>query len=553
MYKRKLLEFVLLFLFIPLFISLDLQASKTVWKEGDLANNHTLHDKNYPSIWIGKGMYYLEDIYLRQGQQTIYFWANSLAMLKVEVNFGKGWKKIGEGRGAYWKDIPWDVWKSPGKYNFLLRRIIPGDVRTFTFTVHILPEADKFYYDDNQINTDFYQPPYDEFSYKRSNYMTLWGGGDDYFDKPLLIVEGIDAYNNTTNEYYYEMGKGFLNELRANGYDLFFLNWADGGANVKSNAQHVIDALKYIKTLSNNSNVVVAGLSMGGLVSRYALAKAESQNINLNVSHFLSIDSPQQYAFINEELQKFIKDKGNSFAKKGLSCMAAKQLLLKNKFDSNNENAKLINELNLINGNGYPHNCRTIGVSLSNNTSNPYSGKWAEVKVKFGNSSIFTTKKFSMSAEEKLPGSYLPRHITRQTGFVSFGFNYEFHRSKHPTFIPVESALDIRNGASMFDVTIQTENHYFHNELPNEIIDDLVSQLVINKDLVISGNMNSSSYVATKSITTRGSTTWDGSNTTSIRTGGSIILKQGFKACKPTSNNSTFSCKIESRSSSTVK
>ena len=47
---------------------------------------------------------------------------------------------------------------------------------------------------------------------------------------------------------------------------------------MKSNAAVYTSALKYISQINDNRDVFAAGISMGGIITRYALAKAESQN-----------------------------------------------------------------------------------------------------------------------------------------------------------------------------------------------------------------------------------------------------------------------------------
>ena len=51
--------------------------------------------------------------------------------------------------------------------------------------------------------------------------------------------------------------------------------------------------------------LVVGGFSMGGIVTRYALAKLESQRIDHQTSHYISYDAPHRGAWIPISLQSF--------------------------------------------------------------------------------------------------------------------------------------------------------------------------------------------------------------------------------------------------------
>ncbi len=54
--------------------------------------------------------------------------------------------------------------------------------------------------------------------------------------------------------------------------------------------------------------MVAAGVSMGGVIVRYALAKAENDGAPLPFKKFVSIDGPQQGAVVSYDLQSFIKN-----------------------------------------------------------------------------------------------------------------------------------------------------------------------------------------------------------------------------------------------------
>lgn len=96
-------------------------------------------------------------------------------------------------------------------------------------------------------------------------------------------------------------------QLWADGYDVIFLDFAEGATWIQKNAQ-VLQALilwvneEKTKNDSNAENIIV-GPSMGGQVARVALAEMERQNIPHCTKMYISFDSPHQGAHIPLGLQ----------------------------------------------------------------------------------------------------------------------------------------------------------------------------------------------------------------------------------------------------------
>jgi len=254
---------------------------------------------------------------------------------------------------------------------------------------------------------------------KSSNILAKWNGGSN---EPLVVVEGFDPKNNNYPGWYYNAGKELFDRARyEEGRDVYILNFAEGGNTMATsrnldqniypctytyeaddevveygNASVVQDAVKFVSTKTPNgiNSVILAGLSMGGVVCRYALAAAEQVGNPLPVSHFLSIDSPQQYATIDYDLMDFVftqpivqnglKEHYSDLPydeRPSLLCYHATLELLWNnpasQYDisskdpsivapskNHNEFYKQLNRLNGVNR-GYPSRCRNLGVSFS--------------------------------------------------------------------------------------------------------------------------------------------------------------------------------------------
>ncbi len=225
---------------------------------------------------------------------------------------------------------------------------------------------------------------------------------------------------------------------------------------------------------------------MGGPIGRYALAEAEAQGIRLYVSHFLSIDSPQQDAIIPRDFLDYIKENDGGDPRPELNSVAAKQMLRYDPYDpsspGNNSMHKIFyNVLNNLNGNGYPHNCINIGVSFAPNITNPNLGEWLEVEK-----DLVANKHFYLweDSECLAPGSYLPLSGTRASGSKWYVYNVHWNlvRKKNPTYIPCVSALDIVNGTSKFDVTLNSLGFHYHDEFPDDLVDPVSVEIGLLED-----------------------------------------------------------------------
>jgi uncharacterized Zn-binding protein involved in type VI secretion len=178
-------------------------------------------------------------------------------------------------------------------------------------------------------------------------------GADGVFDKPFLFVEGIDFGTDRTATRngtfgWSELVSGnengiysmlslmpiFLDSISERGYDLVLLDFVDGAADIKRNAallQHLIQLCNTHK-VGNNENII-AGASMGGIVSRVALREMELNGMCHECSHYICLDSPHLGANIPLSLQatiyflsEFVPE-AESFISEKLERDAAKQLL----------------------------------------------------------------------------------------------------------------------------------------------------------------------------------------------------------------------------------
>ena len=343
------------------------------------------------------------------------------------------------------------------------------------YDVCVVPQSQKFY-KDNYGNT-----------------LTTWEGGNP--NKVVLISEGFDPYNTTYSEYLRYKGKALFDPFIQAGYKIYFLNYAYNSQDMRNSAAIYNSASRYISTLNSNTQMIAAGISMGGVIVRYALAKAENDGNPLPFNKFLSIDAPQQNALFDRDLQDYMKGEDLSgFQKHGLDNDAAKQLLTYNTYGD--LHTSFYNELNsLRGGRGYPSLTENIGVSFSNGIRSNFGfGRWVVITYQsMFVPGTFILKESFLNAELKVSGSYLPKSSVESeiTPFFLGMIKVERDPNNNPTFIPHSSALDIVNGNSKFDVTIQANANYFHDQFPPEVVTALIT-----KFLPLSASISGPTYLA---------------------------------------------------------
>jgi len=481
-------------LVVAILLTSSLVQAQSVWQEASPFPTRT-----YIWTYVGPGRYYDPILYMRMGQEKLFFYTQGAPPGLMQYRYPGGeWQTIGFTYfepGEHWFGFCSNAidppWSTVGEYAIDFRWLdLASHWQTHSFIVHVIPPAQRLFTDDH------------------GNSMFLWQGGTSSLNYPCLVVEGFDAQNTSFPQSYYKIGSSFFDQLRTYDRDVLILDFADGGKGISENAQFVKSALSYINSIKTETNsIVLAGLSMGGVVCRYALAEAEQNSQNLNVSLFFSIDAPQQEAVIDNNFQNYIKDHDQGTANPSLSSMAAKQMLRYNTYDpSGATHTNFYVGLNQLNGNGYPHLSRNVGVSFAPSTENPNSGEWLRVTLMFTGLEPIIDIPISEAAFYINPGdpwkeggSYLPKSTTMQWGgvqqdipFISnsipmvilnlqinipFLF-YELDRQKNPTFIPHNSALDKIGGVSKFDVTYSSSTPRFHDEFPSELATPLLNEVL---------------------------------------------------------------------------
>ncbi|MDA9316534.1 T9SS type A sorting domain-containing protein [Polaribacter sp.] len=236
--------------------------------------------------------------------------------------------------------------------------------------------------------------------------------------KPIVIIDGFDpgderkigylnddvTENTLVNQMYYQDAndetKNLVKKLREKGYDVIIVNQIthtknnvviDGGADyIERNALAHVALYQHLNTtvLQNGSSedLVIMGPSMGGQISRYALAYMEKHNIAHNTRLWVSVDSPHLGANIPlgmQAMMNLLDAFGDStaaadFYNDRLKSVAGNQQIieqhlpyhlsthLNNGSPVRQQYLSNLTSNGLVGSNGYPQNLRKIAMVNGN-------------------------------------------------------------------------------------------------------------------------------------------------------------------------------------------
>lgn len=155
--------------------------------------------------------------------------------------------------------------------------------------------------------------------------------------RPVVISDGFSSGPSDLDFSWEIMERGpfpFLSALRGRGYDVILVGFDERSASILENAEVARAAiLETIARRNGDHPLTVGGFSMGGLVTRYALAKMEHDGGTGENDHqtalYFSYDSPHRGAWIPVALQSFahyIRRLNAAFSNQ-MNSPAARQLL----------------------------------------------------------------------------------------------------------------------------------------------------------------------------------------------------------------------------------
>ncbi|MFJ1869429.1 esterase/lipase family protein [Streptomyces sp. NPDC088097] len=134
--------------------------------------------------------------------------------------------------------------------------------------------------------------------------------------RPVILADGFAMGGSNGHVLYDGLENGdypFISTLRENGFDVILLGFENRSASIIDNAGVAIECIRRtIADREGNAPLAVGGFSMGGMVTRYALAKMERQKEDHQTATYLSYDTPHRGAWLPLGVQAFahfVKDK----------------------------------------------------------------------------------------------------------------------------------------------------------------------------------------------------------------------------------------------------
>ncbi|MFD7935669.1 esterase/lipase family protein [Streptomyces sp. NPDC059755] len=150
--------------------------------------------------------------------------------------------------------------------------------------------------------------------------------------RPVIMADGFNLGRSELDKLYQGLEGGdfpFVSELRRRGRDVILLGFEERSASILDNAQAAVAAVMRANAeKQGDAPLVVGGFSMGGIVTRYALAKLETQRMHHQTALYFSYDSPHRGASIPVGVQAFsyFIPFPNDFARQ-MNSPAARQML----------------------------------------------------------------------------------------------------------------------------------------------------------------------------------------------------------------------------------
>ncbi|MEU0158568.1 hypothetical protein ABZ154_06900 [Streptomyces sp. NPDC006261] len=198
-----------------------------------------------------------------------------------------------------------------------------------------------------------------------------YADGHQGIRRPVIMADGFNHGRSDLDALYLGLEEDFplIGSLKRRGHDVVLLGYDDRGASILDNAKTATAAIHHtIGSRQGDEPLTVGGFSMGGIVTRYALAKMEHDRVDHQTALYFSYDSPHRGAVIPIGLQAFAHfiPVANNFARQ-MDSSAARQMLWRH-YNSDDgtvgidpEREKFLAALRAVGG--WPARPRTIAVA----------------------------------------------------------------------------------------------------------------------------------------------------------------------------------------------
>ncbi|GAB7108542.1 hypothetical protein JCM4814A_68560 [Streptomyces phaeofaciens JCM 4814] len=223
-------------------------------------------------------------------------------------------------------------------------------------------------------------PDFDEeWTVDKGFTWVFYGAENSTLTQPVIIADGFNHGKSNLKELY-EFLEGedypFISELRRRGKDVILLGFDNRTDSILTNSRAVEGTIREaIARRSGDERLVVGGFSMGGLITRYTLARMETDfhEDEHQTAVYFSFDTPHRGASIPVGVQAFayllpygLDLKPHPFEQQ-MNSQAARQMLWRHydkktqKIDVAPERIALLNELDRVGQ--WPRIPRKLGVA----------------------------------------------------------------------------------------------------------------------------------------------------------------------------------------------
>ncbi|MQS16789.1 alpha/beta hydrolase [Streptomyces kaniharaensis] len=306
----------------------------------------------------------------------------------------------------------------------------------------------------------------------------FYGERNQGITRPVIMADGFNLGRSDLQWLYAGLDRDFplLSELRRRGRDVILLGFEERSASILDNAQAAIAAIQ--RTLAEqfgDAPLTVGGFSMGGMVTRYALARLEMMRMDHRTRVYFSYDTPHRGAVVPIGLQAFAHfiPLPNDFARQ-MNSPAARQMLWRH-YDPKTGQIGVAPERTaflqkLEEAGGWPRIPRLIGLangrgdgtglgiepgSMTMEVRRIYPGTTFYVQSQGNNAVVAELKRRFPKAEKTITTSGFPEldaapgGMLRSYGILAdmlkkFGAEVDL-RHEHVCFVPSVSAVSIRD------------------------------------------------------------------------------------------------------------
>ncbi len=253
--------------------------------------------------------------------------AAALERLEIDPGDGGGFRRAALGepvRAAY---------AAPGRVTGRVRLTRAGGApreAAFTFEVAALAAT----LPDDTLRVTASEPWLGRYGAGRA--YVRYGRGHTSLVDPVVLVEGFDLENSMSwNELFAQVNEqGLADTLWSHGYDAVILDFDEATSPIQENGLLAAELFRQVAAaLPPGASMVVAGASMGGLCSRYALAHLERLGESVPVRTWISFDAPHLGANLPLGIQYWVEFFASESAEAAyllsrIDTPAARQLLV---------------------------------------------------------------------------------------------------------------------------------------------------------------------------------------------------------------------------------